>query len=352
MHDRTTAAWRNIGLAVRAAVELGLNLRRKVDELFPHPRQRRSIQGLVWSIYVLDFCWSLHMGFRPAVGEVDRKTGLEEPVRRISEVLDSQQDIADQHQDDSMPFLRAMVDCTQIIRRAWKVISPSVNQIEGLSLRAAQERLEDVYREIREWQSSSAVSSYFSNQQHEYPLNEWQRRCLKTFLYLRANELCIFLCKPILVTRNSLVENRNTLEFATTLAKDSISVLADFNREVSCMRVLPFVFNQFVSSALATLLLACIQEPHRYITREGDCRPPVQAAREIIEEQERGSFIDRKLYQRSREIFALSAQCRIMGRDPDKVYFDNPAPTTEHEFYNALKAIEPLFGRVGHSVSS
>lgn len=247
-----------------------------------------------------------------------------------------------------MPFLRAMVDCTKIISRSWKVISPSVNEIHDVSLRTAQERLEDVYRELREWQTSSAVSAYYYSQQSS--LDEWQSTCLKTFLYLRANELCIFLCKPILVTRNSLAENRGTLEFATTLAKDSISVLIEFQRSCSGMRVLPFVFNQFLSSALASLLLAIIQEPHRYITREGDCRPPIMAVKELVEDLERGSFISRKLYGIMREDFAYLHQCRILGRDPETTYYDNPEPTTQEEFDNALRYIEPLFGRVGHSM--
>lgn len=247
-----------------------------------------------------------------------------------------------------MPFLRAMLDCTRIISRAWDIICPSVNQIDGLSLRAAQERLEDVYREIREWQNSTAVNDFYHKQQ--YLLNWWQLRCLKTFLYLRANELCIFLCKPILVTRNSMVENRGTMEFATTLAKDSILVLVEFYQSCSGMRILPFVFNQFLSSALATMFLAIIQEPHRYNTREGDCRAPIHAAKKLVEELEAGSFVDRKFYRSVKEDFIYLGQCRILGRDPEKHYSDVPAPTTEVEFNNALIRIEPLLGRVGHSM--
>lgn len=247
-----------------------------------------------------------------------------------------------------MPFLRAMLHCTKIIRRAWKVICPAENEIDGVSLRAAQERLEDTYKEIREWQSSSAVSAYFYREQTS--LSDWQSRCLETFLYLRANELCIFLCKPILVRPNSLAENRGTLEFATTLAKDSISVLVEFNRSCSGMKVLPFVFNQFLSSALASMFLAIIQEPHRFITRGGDCRPPIMAAKELVADLEGSSFIPRKLYRAIREDFAYVAQCRILGRDPEKIYHDSPEPTTRLEFENALRYIEPLLGRVGHAM--
>lgn len=247
-----------------------------------------------------------------------------------------------------MPFLSAMVDCTQIISKAWKVICPSINQVDSLNLRAAQDRLEDVYRSIREWQSSSAVESYFYKQQHL--LNWWQARCLKTFLYLRANELCIFLCRPILLTRNSLAENRATMEFATQLAKDSVSVLIEFHQFCSGMRVLPFVFNQFLSSALATLFLAIVQEPHRYITREGDCRPLILAAKALIEDLEKGDCVQRRFYSTCRESFALLNECRILGRDPEKVYTDDPEPTTEYEFRNALRLLEPLFGRAGHDM--
>lgn len=245
-----------------------------------------------------------------------------------------------------MPFLRAMIECTKIISRAWQVICPSVNAIDSVGLSAAQQRLESVYRDIREWQCSSAVTDYFYKRNTE--LNWWQRQCLKTLLYLRANELCIFLCKPILVRRNSLADNRATLEFATTLAKDSVSVLVEFNRNCSCMRVLPFVFNQFLSSALATLFLAIIQEPHRYNTREGDCRAPIFAGRELVGDLGRGSFIYRQFYQTCRELFGLLDDCRVLGRDPESRE-PPPMPTTDEEFRDALKGIEPLFGRAGHA---
>lgn len=240
-----------------------------------------------------------------------------------------------------------MVDNTNIINRAWKVICSSVNQIDGMSLHAAQERLEPVYRELREWQSSTYVSRHFDHD-HD-PGEKWQRRCLSSFLYLRANELCIFLCRPILVQRNSLPENRGTMEFAATLAKDSISVVVEFYRRYPGNRALPYLLNQFLSSAVATLFLVIIHEPERYVSPGGDARPPLMAAKGLIEQLERESFIERRFYQTIREDFEFVSRCRILGRDPEIQYYDNPEPTTQAEFDVALTYIEPLWGRIGHN---
>lgn len=81
IRDKVVAAWRNIGFAVRTAVELGLYLQRNVEKMFPSPQQQRSIRELYWCIYVLDHCWSLHMGFGPAMKDVDPEIGIAEPVR-------------------------------------------------------------------------------------------------------------------------------------------------------------------------------------------------------------------------------------------------------------------------------
>lgn len=240
-----------------------------------------------------------------------------------------------------------MVDNTNIINRAWKVICSSVNQIDGMSLRAAQERLEPVYREFREWQSSTYVSCHFD--QDQYPDDKWQSRCLSIFLYLRANELCIFLCRPILLQRNSLPENRGTMEFAATLAKDSISVVIEFYRKYPGIRAFPFVLNQFLSSAMATLFLVIIHEPERYITPSGDVRPPLMAAKHLVEQLEQESFVERRFYRTIREDFEFISRCRILGRDPERQYHDSPEPTTQAEFDNALTHIEPLWGRIGRA---
>lgn len=80
-HDKSIPAWRSIGSAVRAAEELGLNLQQKVEKMFPRYRERKSVQQLYWSIYILDHCWSLHMGFNPAIRDTDATVGIAKPVR-------------------------------------------------------------------------------------------------------------------------------------------------------------------------------------------------------------------------------------------------------------------------------
>lgn len=78
--DNAISGWRYIGLAVRTAMELGLNLRRKVEQSFPDARERKDVQTLFWSIYILDQCWSLHLGFEPASRRGDPEIGIPEPV--------------------------------------------------------------------------------------------------------------------------------------------------------------------------------------------------------------------------------------------------------------------------------
>jgi hypothetical protein len=69
--DDEILAWRTIGLAGRAAIELGLHRRETYPMRFSDVEQRVRVTQLFWSIYVLDRRWSFVTGRSFAIPESD-----------------------------------------------------------------------------------------------------------------------------------------------------------------------------------------------------------------------------------------------------------------------------------------
>lgn len=89
--DEEVLAWRAIGLAARAALEMGLHHREPYFAKFDDLEQRRWANKLFWCIYVLDRRWSFGTGLPFAINDHDIDPELPEPVRDLFdfEVTDS-----------------------------------------------------------------------------------------------------------------------------------------------------------------------------------------------------------------------------------------------------------------------
>jgi hypothetical protein len=81
--DEEAHAWRTIGLAARAAVELGLHRRDTYFSKFSDPQQRLWANKLFWCIYVLDRRWSFGTGLPFALHDDDIDPELPEQVRTV-----------------------------------------------------------------------------------------------------------------------------------------------------------------------------------------------------------------------------------------------------------------------------
>jgi Fungal specific transcription factor domain len=81
--DEEALAWRTIGLAARAAVELGLHRRDTYLCKFSDSQQRLWANKLFWCIYILDRRWSFGTGLPFALHDDDIDPDLPEQVRTM-----------------------------------------------------------------------------------------------------------------------------------------------------------------------------------------------------------------------------------------------------------------------------
>lgn len=248
-----------------------------------------------------------------------------------------------------MPFLRAMVDCSEIVSSAWNAMCPLPGNVdEGGTQNRRRKRLEEACEELREWQNSAAFSAEFYNDQLIW--SSHQARCRCAMLYLRANELCIFLCRPMLDSQFQLRQNSNALDLAVRLANDSITVLADLHRTSEIVSRMRFSFNQFLSSALGALALALVHEAMGSIPRSTSSNSILWVGYDLVMDLERTSTIERRLYASVKNLFdfAKSRQlfaCKKVFEDGDG---DVVSVISEDEFKEAISLVEPLFWRIGH----
>jgi len=78
--DEEVLAWRTIGLATRAALEMGLHRRENQFSEFHDEQQQLWANKLFWCIYVLDRRWSFGTGLPFAFHDEDIDPDLPEPV--------------------------------------------------------------------------------------------------------------------------------------------------------------------------------------------------------------------------------------------------------------------------------
>lgn len=73
-------AWRLIGIAARACVEMGLHRRESLLKAFSNEAEYLSAAKLFWVVYALDRRWSFGNGMPFALQEADIDSSLPEPV--------------------------------------------------------------------------------------------------------------------------------------------------------------------------------------------------------------------------------------------------------------------------------
>lgn len=82
--DEEVLAWRTIGLAGRAAIELGLHRRETYSMRFSDNEQCLRASQIFWSIYILDRRSSFGTGRSFAIPECDVDLDLPKPVSTSS----------------------------------------------------------------------------------------------------------------------------------------------------------------------------------------------------------------------------------------------------------------------------
>lgn len=131
-----------------------------------------------------------------------------------------------------------------------------------------------------------------SNTQDQQPVTRGIHR-FRILLYLRANQMRILIYRPVLHTTSSIVEDMTSAQTVVDVAKDTINVLTHTNQTTDIYRSHQVMFNYFLISALAVLLLAVSHAPAHF----SDCRDEFYMALDLVRGLSANSYVSKRLWR-------------------------------------------------------
>ena len=161
-----------------------------------------------------------------------------------------------------------MIPYTRISTEVWYAVA----NLQGLDGKLKDGTIEDLDQKLLHWHQSLPIDLQY----HEsYKLrgtkgfSKTQRR-LQVVLYLRANQMRIFLYRPVLHSATSILENREYAQTVVNVAKDTVRILTQLNQTSDIYRTQQVCFNYFIVSALAVLFLAVSHAPAEFSSQVRD----------------------------------------------------------------------------------
>ena len=152
-----------------------------------------------------------------------------------------------------------MIPYTRISAKVWY----EVTNIEGAGSEVKKDTISYLDYQVLQWQRSLPDALKYKISYDDFNtggFGKTQRR-LQTILYLRMNQMRIFLYRPILHSMTSIMDNRQHAQIVVEIAKDTIRTLTQLNRSSDIYRTQQVCFNYFVVSALAVIFLAVAHAP-------------------------------------------------------------------------------------------
>jgi hypothetical protein len=287
--DDEVLAWRTIGLAARQCFELGLH-RHEAYGSFTDPDERTSAIRTFWSVYVLDRRWSFGTGMPFALQDADIDINLPRPVwARLNCDL---YDLLTNMQDDSTPYLNAMITYSVIGSKVWK----SVGNTDSSQTPIKNEDISFLDFQVLNWHRSIPESLKFVHPDSGRQASNLPRAVLRhqVVLYLRANQMRILIYRPVLHTATSIAESIGFAQTVVKVAKDTIRTLTHINQTSDIYKAQQILFNYFLISALAVLFLAVAHAPADFST---ECRDEFYQALDLVRCLSSDSYVSKRLWK-------------------------------------------------------
>lgn len=134
---------------------------------------------------------------------------------------------------------------------------------------------------------------------------------LQVILYLRANQMRIFLYRPILHSATSIMENRGYAQTVVEVAKDTIRVLTQLNQTSDIYRTQQVCFNYFIISALAVLFLAVSHAPAEF---SGQVRDEFYMTLDLVKGFSTRSFVSQRLWSTIKRLKQIGPKLGVISR--------------------------------------
>ncbi|ODH50002.1 hypothetical protein GX48_03806 [Paracoccidioides brasiliensis] len=310
--DDDIMAYRFIGYATRMCLELGLHRRDGMLKMLPSEEDVSSLVKMFWSVYSLDRRWSFGMGLPFVIQDEDIDSSLPEP-------------------DDSVPYLKAMVAYFRISSKIWYSglgsigTSTAKREVIGFLDYQVLQWLKNVPENLRFHSSESPVSNDGVDR---------EVRRLRVLLYIRGNHMRILIYRPVLHSTSSILENMEYAHTVVDIAKDTVRVLTHLNQTSDIYRTQQMLFNYFLVSALAVLLLAVSHAPAEF---NRQVRDEFYMALDLVKGFSAKSYVSKRLWKMIKGLRGIGEKLGLINR---------PAPPDLNDPHST--AAVAMAGLAGH----
>ena len=134
---------------------------------------------------------------------------------------------------------------------------------------------------------------------------------LQVVLYLRANQMRIFLFRPILHSATSIVENRRYAQTVVDIAKDTIRVLTQLDQASDIYSTQQVCFNCFINSALAVLFLAVAHAPAEFSRQ---VRDEFYMSLELVKRFSTKSYVSQRLWRTIKRLKEIGPKLGVVSQ--------------------------------------
>ena len=210
-----------------------------------------------------------------------------------------------------MPYLTAMIPYTRISTTVWYTVA----NMQGVDGKLSDGAIELLDHKLLHWHKSLPEDLRY-NTPHKgkdaQSFSKTQQR-LQVLLYLRANQMRIFLYRPILHSATSIMENRGYAQTVVEVAKDNIRVLTQLNQTSDIYCTQQVCFNYFIISALAVLFLAVSHAPAEF---SGQVRDEFYMTLDLVKGFSTRSFVSQRLWNTIKRLKQIGPKLGLISRQP------------------------------------
>lgn len=212
-------------------------------------------------------------------------------------------------QDDSTPYLTAMIAYSRISSKVWR----SVAGFESMGNEIKKDEMGYFDYQILQWQKSipESLKFYRADPARQTEIHDRPHRRLRVLLYLRANQMRILIYRAILHSTTSIMENRRYAQTVVEVAKDTIRVLTRLNQTTDIYGAQQVCFNYFLIAALGVIFLAVSHAPVEF---SGQVRDEFYMALDLVKGFSTKSYVSKRLWKAIKGLKEVGPKLGVVSR--------------------------------------
>ena len=202
-----------------------------------------------------------------------------------------------------------MIPYTRLSAKVWY----AVTSLEGNGTDIDKETIGYLDYQISQWHRSLPPTLRYNSSYDDVNAGESDKnqRRLQIVLYLRANQMRMFLYRPVLHSATSIMENRSHAQTAVDVAKDTIRALTRLNEDSDIYRTQQVCFNYFIMSALAVIFLSVAHAPMDFSRQ---VRDEFYMALDLVKGFSAKSYVSKRLWKTIKGLKEIGPKLGLISR--------------------------------------